>query len=277
MFKKRFLSSVVLVIILAVVMIIGGNVLFAFTLLISLIALSEMNKATGVRMKNQKMNALEVVGIMGVLSYYGVRLFANTETYIMLIVTMTIILSMFVYVFLFPKYHSNQVMASVFAFLYAPIMLSFIYLTRQLESGIYIVWLIFVSSWICDTCAYLVGITIGKHKMTPKLSPKKSIEGGIGGVLGAILVGFIYAFVLIKIGVVTDKFIWVFPVIAGVGAVISQIGDLAASAIKRNHDIKDYGKIIPGHGGIMDRFDSVIFTAPMIYYLAVLLLHTNLY
>ena len=112
----------------------------------------------------------------------------------------------------------------------------------------------------------------GKHKLAPVLSPKKSIEGAIGGVAGAALVGLIYAMVLKNAGISQSNLLWVFPVISAVGAVISQVGDLAASAVKRNFGIKDYGKLIPGHGGIMDRFDSVVFTAPMIYYLAVLLL-----
>ena len=151
-------------------------------------------------------------------------------------------------------------------------MLSFIYLVRELPHGIYTVWMIFISSWICDTCAYAVGMLFGKHKLAPVLSPKKSIEGAIGGVAGAALVGLIYAMVLKNAGISQSNLLWVFPVISAVGAVISQVGDLAASAVKRNFGIKDYGKLIPGHGGIMDRFDSVVFTAPMIYYLAVLLL-----
>ena len=113
--------------------------------------------------------------------------------------------------------------------------------------------------------------------MAPKLSPKKSIEGAIGGVIGAFLVGVLYGYILVRFQFLGQENIWLIGVIAGIGAVISQVGDLAASAIKRNFSIKDYGKLIPGHGGIMDRFDSVMFTAPMIYYLAVLLLNRKLY
>jgi phosphatidate cytidylyltransferase len=151
-------------------------------------------------------------------------------------------------------------------------MLSCIYLTREMNYGIYIVWLIFISSWICDSCAYCVGMLIGRHKLVPKLSPKKSVEGAIGGVIGAMAVGALFDGVLIKRLAPELGGTWVIAAICGVGAVISQVGDLAASAIKRNHDIKDFGKLIPGHGGILDRFDSVIFTAPVIYLLAVLLM-----
>ena len=148
-------------------------------------------------------------------------------------------------------------------------MLSYVYQTRMLTEGSVVVWLIFLSSWGCDTCAYCVGVLFGKHKMAPKLSPKKSVEGGIGGVAGAALLGALFAMAVNRWGgQATDPLYY--ALICGAGGVISQIGDLAASGIKRNHDIKDYGKLIPGHGGILDRFDSVIFTAPVIYYLAVL-------
>ena len=179
--------------------------------------------------------------------------------------TMAIIISMililFVYVFGYPKYHAEQVMAAFFGVVYVAVMLSFIYLTRSLPDGKFLVWLIFLCSWGCDTCAYCVGMLIGKHKMAPVLSPKKSIEGAVGGVAGAALLGVIYA-------AATQGKMAEYALICAVGALISMVGDLAASAIKRNQNIKDYGKLIPGHGGILDRFDSVIITAPVIYYLA---------
>ena len=180
-------------------------------------------------------------------------------------VIVSMILILFVYVFGYPKYHAEQVMAAFFGVVYVAVMLSFIYLTRNLPDGKFLVWLIFLCSWGCDTCAYCVGMLIGKHKMAPVLSPKKSIEGAVGGVVGAALLGVIYA-------AATQGKMAEYALICGVGALISMVGDLAASAIKRNQNIKDYGKLIPGHGGILDRFDSVIITAPVIYYLAKLIL-----
>ena len=97
--------------------------------------------------------------------------------------------------------------------------------------------------------------------MAPVLSPKKSVEGAVGGVIGAALLGTVY-------GAATGGPMMEYALICAVGALISMVGDLAASAIKRNQEIKDYGTLIPGHGGILDRFDSVIFTAPVIYFLA---------
>ena len=272
MFLKRTISAVVLVVI-ALATILLGDLTLLFTLLaISLVAFSELARAVGVHTQDKKMNALEIVGYISIIAYYGIIYFANTTTYIMLTIVLVMMAVMAVYVFTFPKFHANQVMATYFSIIYAPVMFSFIYLTRTLEYGRYLVWMIFIGSWICDTCAYLVGMTIGKHKLAPVLSPKKSIEGAIGGIVGAATVGALYGYLIVEQVIATQRITWVFALIGAAGAVMSQVGDLAASAIKRNHDIKDYGKLIPGHGGIMDRFDSVIVTAPMIYFLAVLLI-----
>ena len=154
-------------------------------------------------------------------------------------------------------------MAAFFGIVYVGVMLSYIYQTRMLPGGQFHVWLIFLCSWGCDTFAYCTGMLIGKHRLAPVLSPKKSIEGAVGGVLGAAALGAVYAAFI-------EEPPAAYAAICAVGAVASQIGDLAASAVKRQHGIKDYGKLIPGHGGILDRFDSVIVTAPMIYTLAVL-------
>ena len=272
MFKTRLISSIFLVIIVASALLLGGPVLFVFTLFVALKAFFELTKAMQVRNDGEKISILEVFGALGVLGYYGVLWFANTETYVMLTITLTIVAVLFVYVFAFPRYHANQIMATVFSFIYAPIMLAYLYLTRNLENGIYVVWLIFISSWICDTCAYLSGMAIGKHKLAPVLSPKKSIEGAVGGVVGAGLVGALFGWLVLERVFADQNITWIAAVICAAGAVISQVGDLAASGIKRNHNIKDYGKLIPGHGGLMDRFDSVLFTAPIIYYLAILLI-----
>ena len=109
--------------------------------------------------------------------------------------------------------------------------------------------------------------------MTPVLSPKKTIEGAVGGVLGTALLTMLYACIFRNAMQIESRGIVVLAGISMAGALISMVGDLAASAIKRNYEVKDYGHLIPGHGGILDRFDSVIFTAPIIYYLAVTFMH----
>lgn len=269
MFKTRLLSGIVLVLIALVTIISGGYVLYGTLLTISLIGVFEFYRVTGVQKKGD--NLLAITGYAGVMFYYMTLLLFPQSTYSVLYLILILTALMFVYVFTYPKYHANQVVSAFFGIAYVAVMLSYIYQTRCLEGGAYLVWLIFLCSWGADTCAYCVGMLIGKHKMSPKLSPKKSVEGAIGGVVGAALLGGIYAAVTAQYGGMSEAW-YIYAAICAVGALISMVGDLAASAIKRNHEIKDYGTLIPGHGGILDRFDSVIFTAPIIYFLSALAL-----
>ena len=273
MFGKRLMSSVVLVILALVLLLTGDGVLALGMLILSLIAFRELTKACGVIAEGQKNNALEAVGYAGIVLYYLVVYGSENPVYWVGMLALIFLGMMFVYVFSFPRFRAEQVMTAFFCAFYAPVLFTFIFLTRNLPNGIYMVWMIFISSWICDTCAYLTGMAIGKHKLAPVLSPKKSIEGAVGGVVGSALGGAAFGYFALERVFADQNVTWIAALICGVGAVISQVGDLAASGIKRNHDIKDYGKLIPGHGGIMDRFDSVLFTAPIIYYLAILLIH----
>lgn len=264
MFKTRLLSGIILVIVLIITVGYGGNLLFGVLAVISLIGMSELYKVVKVERVS-----LGIAGYLAAMVYYGL-LFTGRMEMVTALWVLFLVVVMAVYVFTFPKYRTEQVMVTYFGLFYVAVMLSYVYQTRMLPDGGVAVWLIFLSSWGCDTCAYCVGMLIGKHKMAPKLSPKKSIEGGVGGVLGAALLGALFSLAMNHWAQaeVSPAF---YALICGIGGIISQIGDLAASAIKRNHEIKDYGKLIPGHGGILDRFDSVIFTAPVIYYLTVLL------
>lgn len=269
MFKTRLLSGILLVIIALFTVITGGSILFATLFIISMIGLTELYRVFEIRDK-----APGICGYLFAAAYYAliyVKPILPAETdWFMLLFMAFLICMMAVLVFSFPKYRTEQILAAFFGVFYVAVMLSYIYQTRILPGGVFTVWLVFICSWGCDTCAYCVGMLIGKHKLAPKLSPKKSVEGGIGGIAGAALLGILYALAINKWGNAGADIIS-YAIIGAAGGAISQVGDLAASAIKRNHNIKDYGKLIPGHGGILDRFDSVIFTAPIIYYLAVLL------
>lgn len=278
---KRIVSGAAVTVLAAAVILAGGTVMAAVLFVVSCIAYQELCRAAGVCGKG-KNNALKLLGWLFALVYYlllwmpaeGIDLIGKGELWqtMFLLLIGTLMLMMAVYVLTFPRFRSEQVMAAFFCVIYAPVMLSFIYLTRQMQYGGYVVWLIFISSWVCDTCAYFTGMLLGKHKMAPVLSPKKTIEGAVGGVAGSAVAGALFSFLLAEQEISSADAAWAFAAIGGVGAVISQIGDLAASAIKRNHEVKDYGTCIPGHGGIMDRFDSVIFTAPIIYVMANILI-----
>lgn len=272
MFWTRLGSGIVLVIIALFTLSVGSAPLLVTLLSISLIAYRELTKALHCAEEVKRLNALEVIGLIGVCFYYAAVYFAREHYFMLMCIVGVFMAEMLVYVLTFPKFQAQQVMGAVFSFLYAPVMLSFVYMTREARVGIYMVWMILISSWGCDTCAYIVGKTIGKKKIFPLLSPKKSLEGCIGGVLGAALLGGLYGYFFVEKAFPNQTITWVIAFICAVSAVMSMAGDLAASAIKRNNNIKDYGKLIPGHGGIMDRFDSMIVTAPMIYFLTMLML-----
>ena len=265
MFKTRLISGIVLVIIAFATIFLGGPVLLGTLMVVSLIGLSELYKVVKI-----EKTLLGYAGYAATLVYY-LLLYIGIQYDSMLFVIAVLIAMMFIYVFAFPKYIANQAITGFFGVFYVSVMLSFIYQTRVMEEGLFIVALAFLCSWGCDTCAYCVGVLIGKHKMAPKLSPKKSVEGAVGGLVGAALLGMFYALAINKWGGAEASPIN-YALICFVGGMISMVGDLTASAIKRNHEIKDYGTLIPGHGGILDRFDSVIFTAPVIYYLATALM-----
>ena len=260
MFTTRLISGIVLVILSLVVVGAGGSILFGVVGMISLVGLFELYRV----MKIEK-TPLGFIGYGTCIAYYGLLWFEGQQ-FVTLMCIAALMLLMSVYVFTFPKYKTEEITIVFFGVFYVAVMLSYLFQVRQMPDGGYLVWLIFLSSWGCDTCAYCVGVLFGKHKLAPVLSPKKSIEGAIGGVAGAAVLGFLYAltFQTQMAGIKNPQLVCALA--CAIAAVISQIGDLAASAIKRNHRVKDYGHLIPGHGGVLDRFDSMIFTAPAIYF-----------
>lgn len=266
MFWVRTLSGIVLVALSFLFIHFGGIPLIAALGALSAGAFYEMSKALGL-FEKKKVNAIAVTGFLFVVLYYVALGFTNPVNTgkLLMVVVFGIIIFLGVYVCAFPKYSAEDIMSGIFAFVYGPLMLSYVYLTRSLENGKYSVWLIFICAWGYDTCAYCVGSlfgkTIGNHKVFPKLSPKKSMEGIIGGVIGAAILAFVYSSFFF------EESRWKIAIVAVFAALVAQLGDLAASAVKRNKEIKDYSHLIPGHGGILDRFDSMIFTAPVIFYL----------
>lgn len=268
MFVTRLVSGIILVILAVLFIYSGGIVLSGVLLVLSLIGSFELLRVFGMEKSPISIGVYFVT-----VSYYVLitlsRIFDfdhNTSIVVFLILMMLFYLG--IYVFNFKRINGDQVIAGVFIFMYVPFLLSFIFLTRSLSHGIYTVWLIILTSWGCDTFAYCAGMLFGKHKMSPVLSPKKSVEGAVGGILGAMVLSLIFFYVFKeKIGIDENQ-ILVLTLLAGLAAFASMIGDLAASAFKRNYKVKDYGRLIPGHGGVLDRFDSVIVTAPIVYILA---------
>lgn len=262
MFKTRLLSGIVLIILMLFVIIKGGDITLFSLLFISLIGMYELYRV----FKLEKSPLAIIAYLITIIFYCDLKWLFLTEPFF--IIMSFLIILMFIYVFSYPKYEAKDILSIFFGFFYVAMTLSFIYQIRMLEKGLYLTFLIFICSWGSDTCAYVIGKLFGKHKMAPILSPKKSIEGAFGGVIGTALLTLLYVTIFkSQIGVENTQII-ILMVISSISALISMVGDLTASAIKRNYNIKDYGKLIPGHGGIMDRFDSVMITAPIIYYLA---------
>ena len=257
MFWVRLRSGILLMAIMITAIVLGGYVLFGLLFAVSLIGMYELYKVYGM----EKTGAA-IISYLTAAAIYSCVLMDKAE-YRMLIVLGQVLILMVWYVIRYPKYDYKQIAIAFIGVFYVAIMISYIYHLRCMEGGVYSVWLIFIGSWGSDTCAYLTGMTLGEHKLAPVLSPKKSVEGCIGGILGAALIGFIYATIFKNQipGDFTPQL--VYPIVGAACSVISQIGDLAASGIKRQNNIKDYGTLIPGHGGILDRFDSVISTAPL--------------
>ncbi len=138
-------------------------------------------------------------------------------------------------------------------------------LLRSIEgSGLILFLLAFFIPWVCDAMAYFVGVSIGKHKLIPEVSPKKTIEGAVGGIIGVVALTAVFGVVMQFAFERTPNYS-ILLLLAFVGGLIGQCGDLIASLLKREFGVKDYGKLFPGHGGVMDRFDSNIAVAIFIY------------
>ncbi len=259
-FITRLISGIILVLCAVVIVPMGGLPLFLLTFIISMIGLFELYRVFGIEKRS-----LGLVGYLTTISYYVIVWFSKDE-YFTLMIVLSLMALMAFYVITYPTYKISTVAKAFMSVCYAGIMMSYLYQTRVMPDGAYLVWLIFLASWGSDTCAYCAGMLFGKHKMTPVLSPKKTVEGAIGGVLGAALLGFVYATIF------RNRFTFVInpgatsAIACSIGALISMVGDLTASGIKRDYSVKDYGTLIPGHGGIMDRFDSLIFTAPAVFF-----------
>lgn len=153
--------------------------------------------------------------------------------------------------------------SALFLTLLIPLTLSFFIRVRQWELWRFYILMPFVAAFLSDAVALFAGMAFGKHKLAPELSPKKTVEGAVGGFLGATAAMMVY-------GLIWQRFFQLeglsYPTLAvygALGSIVSQVGDLSFSCIKREYGIKDFGKILPGHGGVLDRFDSVILCAPL--------------
>lgn len=255
----RIMTSVIGIPLVIAIIVIGNPLLKYVIMAVSLIAMYEFYHV--VKTKHKPIIA---IGYGAVIVHYLV--FDTVMQYYYIYITLITVLALAVLVVKYPKYSIVDISLTIFPIIYVSLLFSFIILLRNVRDGEFWVWLIAISAWGCDTFAYFTGKTIGKHKLAPELSPKKTIEGSIGGIIGAGVLGYVYTLIYTHYMplLVREQVIWIVLAVM-LGALISQFGDLAASATKRYFKQKDYGYILPGHGGILDRFDSFLFVAPIIY------------
>jgi len=260
----RAITSVVALPFLIVLVLLGDLYLQIGLIALSMIGLYELYRAV-----SGKNLSVHIVGYLFCAIYI---LSIDRAVFNSIFMTSAVVMFtlMFFLVINHQKINFIDCAVTLFGFYYVPFMMSNIFLVRDFDIyGIYFVWLIFISAWGTDTGAYLIGKTLGKegkHKLTPVLSPRKTVEGAAGGVFLSAALSFVYGLVVSKMFIINEINVILFCVVIGItGSVLAQFGDLTASAIKRYTKIKDYGKLFPGHGGVLDRFDSVLFTAPAVY------------
>ena len=232
----------------------GGLPLYIAEAIIGIIGLDEFYKA----FKSKSIQPISILGYLFAI-YLSIKNIFKLQTEYTYIFVFILFLIGIVYI-LSNKKNIIDFSITFIGIFYIPIFLDYIVLTiNNFRLGGIYVWLIFIISFMTDTFAYFSGYLFGKHKLIPSISPKKTIEGSIGGILGSTICCVIFGYIF-KLDI-THMIL-----VGSIGSIVAQFGDLFASAIKRYVGIKDYGKLIPGHGGILDRFDSVILVAPFVYY-----------
>ncbi|AEB76131.1 phosphatidate cytidylyltransferase [Clostridium botulinum] len=257
--NKRYLGAAILSP-LIIVLFLGGMYLKILIGILSLLGMYEFYDVS----KQKGINPISIISYVLSIFYYILIINGTIDfqkIFLMIILALFIMICIPV---LSEKYNFIDVAVTWLGFFYVTIFFSFIVLVNNKQNGNYLIWTIFISSWLCDTCAYYSGKFFGKNKLCPRVSPKKTIEGSIGGLLGSALFCGLYGFVINKIGI--NISIYNFFIIGILAGIVCQFGDLVASSIKRYVGVKDYSDLIPGHGGILDRFDSILFTAVIVYY-----------
>ena len=258
--KTRVLSGLVMVPLLAILYF-GGYVLFAACLCIGLMGVREFYNgfhAIGVKPSYP-------VACVAAVVLYAVELFGGDHREWYMLWFFGVVLASLLYLFKIEERKLEDAMATITGIFYVVFFSFHVTLVDRTDYSL-MVWLIVITAFGTDIMAYFSGYLLGKHKLCPKISPKKTIEGSIGGILGSVILSGLFGWFFMP-----DVLVHCL-VIGVLGGIVSQFGDLTASIFKRKMGIKDYGNLIPGHGGILDRFDSVLFTGPMVYYYIVLVM-----
>lgn len=258
----RIISGAVLILVVGGMLVLGNFYpvcLAAFIALIAAVGCYEMLNNTGIVKKKVATLGAVVYSLFSVFAHLGYtqKLWSGLDSRFF-----TVLFAVFV-AFVALKYHKDFGMPSIAAALSFPIVISYAFSSIAslyfAENGVFYLLLLLNFSSVCDTGAYFTGVLLGKHKLCPEISPKKTVEGAVGGIVWSLICSAILCFAFAKTHIMIYMLIATVPF-----CIVGMCGDLFASVIKRSVDLKDYGRLIPGHGGILDRFDSILLIAPVL-------------
>ncbi len=273
--KTRVISALIGIPLLIGILILGGAYIYIASAIVAVIGYFEFTNANNKKFFTSSLITAFFIPIMFLV------VFSKNYSLLPIVFCFLLIFNMTYLVVFNSKETIENITTNVFALFYIGTSFLFLAYIRNLHDGFYLAVPIFLTAFCSDSFAYFVGKAIGKQKLAPVLSPKKTIEGSIGGILGAGLVMGIYAyFYFEKLSILMPNndrgyIVILFFIFGMIGGGISQIGDLFASAIKRYRNVKDYGKIMPGHGGVLDRFDSVIILSFVFYIIYFSMFYNN--
>ena len=262
--KTRIISALVGIPVVIGVLYFGGFLLTLFLALLSGIGVWELYKA----FEKKGFKPLKIVGLVMAVLY--ILLKNSPYTSYSVLILYGSFMGILFYEIITQKNNVVDVSLTFFGYIFVPTFFAALGDLSYLENGRFLIWIPILAAWYTDTMAYFVGISIGKRKLSPNISPKKTIEGSIGGLLGNTILMVLTGLIASKQGInISLVHYAALGILTGITA---QIGDLTGSYIKRYCGIKDFGKLIPGHGGILDRFDSVLFTAPTVMFYLIFVL-----
>lgn len=267
--KKRVIAALIMIPAVVLLLLAGKTALVVAAALIALMSVYEICAAYGFNKKDKIPVLIYIILSVPIVFVVksGVIIDKTGLDLLSLVLTAYILLGFILMLIFNDKVKMRDMFSSLLVSCLLVYFLSYaVKIRTEMPRGEFLVWAILVGACFTDTFALFGGKFFGKRKLAPKISPKKTVEGSISGVIGSILMMMAYGLVVTLInGDIKADYLYL-ALLGLVASIFAQIGDLSLSAIKREAGIKDYGNLIPGHGGILDRLDSIIFVAPVTYY-----------
>lgn len=262
---KRIVSAVIGVILLSLIISSGGLLYLLSIMCMNIFALWELKNAFNKR----NIYIFFILSILIIFSVYATYYCSKTNLNFLYLNLVLIVIATFLNIIINKGSENrfNDIAYSVFSFVYTTLFFIHFIFMRNLPNGKIYVWWTFVMTWACDTGAFFSGLLFGRKKLSPLISPNKTIEGSLGGIVSSMVCSVLFCKVFAPNIIISHAIL-----LGSLIGIFSQLGDLSASLIKRFCNIKDFSNIIPGHGGILDRFDSSLFSFPVAYYYIVLIL-----